>query len=244
METRKQQVDSAACARLCRAGIIAANDWNRWSAKPASRCHWPGFIRCNGIIHSPPSSRSPLKRPTSDSNAWPAKMKPIADQVRRMLPFGSPKRGRLARPNEARDRRRRVVQVDPRHGETDARAPRQGRGWGSVAAPASRVHGRPGIAGLHPAAGRASRGPLNGFPGALAGVLRRRIGGGWRRLSDTSPTGLSDARLAGEPPAYPGYNPGAGEGLRPFDPRLARAPVDCAGGGVAPLPPVAAQPDG
>ena len=45
--------------------------------------------------------------------------------------------------------------------------------------------------------GRASRGPLNGFPGALAGVLRHRIGGGRRRLSETSATGLSDAAKAG-----------------------------------------------
>ena len=55
--------------------------------------------------------------------------------------------------------------------------------------------------------------------------------------------GLSDAAKAGEP-AHPGYNPGAGEGLRPFEPGRARAPVDCAGGGVAPVPPVAARPDG
>ena len=57
------------------------------------------------------------------------------------------------------------------------------------------------------------------------------------------PTGSLGAANVGEP-AYPGYNPGAGEGRCPFDPRQARAPVDCAGGGVAPLPPVAAPPDG
>ena len=55
--------------------------------------------------------------------------------------------------------------------------------------------------------------------------------------------GLLDTAKAGEP-AYPGYNPWAGEGLRPFEPWQTRAPVDCAGGGVAPLPPVAAHPDG
>ena len=115
----------------------------------------------------------------------PAGLKPTADEIRRILPFGSPKRGRVARPNEAQRGRRRVVEVDPPHGGTDARVPRQGRWRGSVAAPASRVHGRLGIAGLHSAAGRASRGPLNGFPGARAGVLRHRIGGGRRRLSDT-----------------------------------------------------------
>ena len=32
-------------------------------------------------------------------------------------------------------------------------------------------------------------------------------------------------------------NPGAGEGLRPFDPQLARAPVDCAAGASPPFPP-------
>ena len=128
----------------------------------------------------------------------PAGLKPVADQIRRMPPFGSPKRGRVARPNDAKRRRRRVVQVDPPHGGTDARFPRQGRWRRSVAAPASWVHGRPGIAGLHPAAGRASRGPLNGFSGALAGVLRHRISGGRQRLSETSATGLSDAAKAGE----------------------------------------------
>ena len=84
---------------------------------------------------------------------------------------------------------------------------------------------------------------LNGFPGVPAVVPCHRIADCRRRVSDKSPTGLLDAAMAGKP-AYPGYNPGAGEGLRPFDPQLARAPVDCAGGGVAPLPPVAAQPDG
>ena len=125
----------------------------------------------------------------------PAGLKPIADQFRRISPFGSPKRGRVLRPDEAKRRRRRVVQVDPPHCGTDARFPRPGCWRGSVAAPASRVHGRPGIAGLHPAVGRASRGPLNGF----TGMLRLRVGGGRRWLSDTSATGLSDAAKAGEP---------------------------------------------
>ena len=84
---------------------------------------------------------------------------------------------------------------------------------------------------------------LNGFSEAFVEVLRNRGDGGRRRVPDAAPTGFSDARLVVQP-AYPGYNPGAGEGLRPFDPQQARAPVDCAGGGVAPLPPVAAQPDG
>ena len=45
-------------------------------------------------------------------------------------------------------------------------------------------------------------------------------------------------------PAYPRYNRGAGEGRCPFDPQQTRAPVEFAGGGVAPVPPVAAHPDG
>ena len=57
----------------------------------------------------------------------------------------------------------------------------------------SGVHGRPGIASLRPTASRALRGPLNGFPGAFAGVVRHRSGGRRRRVSDTSATGLSDA---------------------------------------------------
>ena len=40
---------------------------------------------------------------------------------------------------------------------------------------------------------------LNGFPGALAGVPRHRIAGRRRRVSDTSPTGLSDATKVGQP---------------------------------------------
>ena len=74
-------------------------------------------------------------------------------------------------------------------------------------------------------------------------MLRHRIAGRRRRVSDTSPTGLSDATMVGKP-AYPRYNRGTGEGLRPFDPQQPRAPVDCAGGGVAPLPPVTALRDG
>ena len=111
----------------------------------------------------------------------PAGLKPIADQIRRMSPFGSPKRGRVARPNETKRRRRRVVQVDPPYGGTDARVHRPGRWRGSVAAPASGYMDGPASRASIPAADRASRGPLNGFPGALAGVLRHRIGGGRRR---------------------------------------------------------------
>ncbi len=141
-----------------------------------------------------------------------AGLKPAAEEIRRMSSFGSPKRGRVARPNEAKHRRRRVSQVDPPQGGTDARVLR-----GSVASPAGRVHGRSGITGLHPAVGRAWRGQVNGFPGALTGVLRHPVGGGRSRLSDTSAARLSDAAKAVEP-AYPlSYN-GAGEGMAPAPP--------------------------
>ena len=82
-----------------------------------------------------------------------------------------------------------------------------------------------------------------GHPPGRVGASKRptpRVGPDRPRLRRT---GLSDAAKAGEP-AYPGYNPGAGEGLRPFEPQETRAPVEFAGGGVAPLPPVAAHPDG
>jgi len=44
--------------------------------------------------------------------------------------------------------------------------------------------------------------PLNGFPGALAVVLRHRIGDDGRRVPDAAPTGFSDARFVVQP-AYP-----------------------------------------
>ena len=42
--------------------------------------------------------------------------------------------------------------------------------------------------------------------------------------------------IMGNKPAYPVYNTEADEGLRPFDPQQARAPMDCAGAGSLPLP--------
>ena len=48
-----------------------------------------------------------------------------------------------------------------------------------------------------PAALREGR--LNGFPEALAEVLRHRGGGGVRRVPDAAPTGSSDARFVVQP---------------------------------------------
>ena len=170
-------------------------------------------------------------------------LKPIADGIRRVLPFGLPKG------EEQHDRTRRNTrgdarsQVDPPHGGTGARAQRQGRGRdqsplrfrGYVDGPAS-------LATIPPlAALREAR--LNGFPGALAGVLRHRVVGARRRVSDTSATGLSDAAKAGEPayplgPRFAGPRQGLAGGCAPSDPPNGNGTswtLD-AGGGLAALP--------
>ena len=73
-------------------------------------------------------------------------------------------------------------------------------------------------------ADRASRGLLNGFPGLLAGVLGRRVGGGHRRPWDRSPQGLSDPANAGKPTDAT-LNIAAWQGAAPppLDPRGFRA---------------------
>ena len=168
-------------------------------------------------------------------------MKLTADVIREMPPRRVAGRGSTT--SRAETPEERVAQIDPPTAELMARAPRQRRWRGSVAAPALRVHGPPGIAGLQPAADPALRGSLSTFSGAGAEVHHHPNAGGRRRVSDPSPMGLSATLKAGKP-AYPRYNRGAGEGRCPFDPQQTRAPTDCAGGGVAPLPPVTALRDG
>jgi len=173
-----------------------------------------------------------------------AGLKPMRDETRKMPPFGSPKdEGQHDQASRRSTGGIASSQVDPPQGGTGANAQRHGR-WRDrsplrlpecLDGPAPPAFVRP------PAAPRGVR--LNGFPGAPTDVPRHRFGGGGCRVRDAAPTAVFGASKVGQP-AYPGYNPGAGEGLRPFDPQLARAPVDCAGGGVAPLPPVAARPDG
>ena len=167
-----------------------------------------------------------------------AGLKPITDGIRRVPPHeGQHEQTRRSTGGVARS------QVDPPQDGSGAAAHRHRR-WrdpsprrlpGLMDGPAPPVFVRP------PAAPREVC--LNGFPGALAEVFRHRIGGCGRRVRDAVLTGSFGAAKAGEP-AYPRYNRGAGEGRCPFDPRQTRAPVDGAGGGVAPLPPVAARPDG
>ena len=63
------------------------------------------------------------------------------------------------------------------------------------------------------------------------------VPGGARRGVSEASAGLAlDPLLVLSQPTLCGYK-GAGEGLRPFEPGQARAPVDCAGGGDAPVPP-------
>ncbi len=181
----------------------------------------------------------PLRIPSSPTD----RLKPIADEVRRVPPFGSPKG------EGQRDQTRRNTggdgrsQVDPPHGGTGARAPRQGR-WRDQSQLRLRghIHGSASLATIPPLAALPEA-RLNGLPGVLAVVRRHCIGGSRRRVSDTSPRGLSDATKVGKP-AYPRYNRGLARDVAPSIPNKPRAPVDCAGGGVAPLPPVTAQPDG
>jgi len=179
----------------------------------------PEATEMGGDRLRPPSSRT-------------AGLKPIADGTRRMPPFGSPKGA--GRHQQTRRSTGGIArnQVDPPRGGTGARVQRH-------RCLRNRWPHRPPF-DRQP---RLREGRLTGFPGSLAEVLRHRVGGRGGRVLDAVSTGSFGAANVGEP-AYPRYNRGAGEGRCPFDPRQTRAPVDCAGGGVAPLPPVAARPVG
>ena len=136
-----------------------------------------------------------LRRPSSPTDG----LKPIADGIRRVPPFGSPKgegQRDQTRRNTGGDAR---SQLDPPHGGTGARAHRQAR-WRDRSPLRLRgyMDGPASLATIPPlAALREAR--LNRLPGALAVVRRHCIGGSRRRVSDTSPTGLSDATKVGEP---------------------------------------------
>ena len=155
-----------------------------------------------------------------------AGLKPMADGMRRMPPFGSPKREGRQEQTKRSTGGVASSQVDPPQGGTGARVQRHWRWRGRCAALAPVPR---------PAALREVR--LNGFPGALAevcrpgiGGVRRRLAGRRRRVSDTSAPGLSDAAIAGKP-AY-SLGPHSVSPLR----RLAggRAPSDPRNGNGAP----------
>ncbi len=165
------------------------------------------------VPEAPKVDADRLQRPLSPLTG----LKPIADELRNVPPFGSPKgegqRGRTRR-NTGGDAR---SQVDPPHGGTGAGAPRQGR-WRDRSPLWLRGHmdGAASLATIPPLAALWEA-RLNGLPGVPAVVRRHGIGGSRRRVSDTSPTGSLDAAKAVKP-AYPlSYN-GAGEGLAPAPP--------------------------
>ncbi len=155
-----------------------------------------------------------------------AGLKPIADELRSMPPFGSPRaqgQGDQARRNTGGNAR---SQVDLLHSGTDAPVGRQGR-WRDQSPLRLRgyMDGPALLATISPLAPlREAR--LNGFAEALAVVRRHCIGCSRRRVSDASPTGSSDACLGGEP-AYPPW------------PRFARPRRELAGGCAPCDPPIA-----
>ena len=189
MTRTKQQFNSHVSASL-RDGGTAPNSL-RYDAVclrsgPHGRSLPQGIPEMGADRHRQPSS------PT-------AGLKHVGDGIRRVPPFGSPKREGQ---HEQTTRSTGGVahrQVDPPQDGTAARV-RRHRGWrddsplrlpGCMDGPASLASVPP------PTELREAR--LNGFPEALAGVRRHRIGGRRRRMSDTSATGLSDALMAGEP---------------------------------------------
>ena len=189
METQKYLFSTRVGTSL---GDTAAPSPNAFVTKPP--------IRASGDGPAPEGPHEMgadrLGRPSSP----PTGLKPIADELRSMRPFGSPQRGgqhEQTRRNTGGDAR---SQVDPPHGGTGAPAHRPGH-WrdqsplrlrGQMDGPAS-------LATIPPLATRREA-RLNGFPGARAVVRRHCIGGSRRRVSDTSPTGVSDAAKVGKYP--------------------------------------------
>ena len=221
METQRQLFDRPVNVFL---GDTASPFPTAFSTKPP--------IRPSRTVPSPrPPETGPDRRRQPPSPM--AGLKPMADETRTISPFGSPKgEGRHDQVSERSTEGSHVVRLIHPKAEPGARVQRYGRLRGRFLHRPS-YDGQPRLRG----------GRLNGFPGVLAEVFRHHVGGSVRRVPDEARTGSFGAAKAGEP-AYPRYNRGAGEGRCPFDPRQTRAPVDGAGGGVAPLPPVAARPVG
>ena len=177
--------------------------------------------------------------------SWPtAGLKPFAGGMRKIMPFGSPKRDGQhdqTRRNTGGDAR---SQVDPSHGGTDARVHRRGRLRDQMP-PRLRGHmDGPASPGIVPPVAALREARLNGFPEALAQVRRHHIGGGGHRVLDPVPKGWSDAAKTGQP-AYPVSYTGAGEGWPP--PPL-RSPHESRsrggrGRGLRPPPPVPVRRD-
>ena len=230
METPKQQFNT----RICTSPVDT-------SASSATVFVVRLPIRTMRTVPSPEAldmGRNRLRLPSV-----PAGLKPFDDGIRNMLPFGIPKRDGQHERTSRNTGGVASSQVDPLQGGTGARAQLHGcwRDRSPLRLPECVDGPAPPVSVRPPAAPREVR--LNGFPGRVAEVPRHRFDGGGRRIPGAAPTGVFGAAKVREP-AYPRYNRGAGEGRCPFDPRQTRAPVDGAGGGVAPLPPVAARPVG
>ena len=131
-----------------------------------------------------------------------AGLKPVAGGMRRVMPFGSPKR------DGQHDQTRRNTggvassQVDPHQGGIGAHAQQHGR-WRDrsplrlperMDSPVPLAFVRP------PAATREVR--LNGFPGALAEVLRHRVVGARRRVPGRGAQGVFGATKVGQYPSH------------------------------------------
>ena len=150
---------------------------------------WPGAsdpVLRNGHAHkgSVRSARTGICGPHA-----PAGLKPIADELRSMLPFGSPKRGgqhEQTRRNTGGDAR---SQVDPPHGGTGVGAPRQGRWRDQSPLWLRRYMGGPAWLATIPPLAALREARLNGFPEPRVVVPCHRNVGRRRPVSDTSPTG-------------------------------------------------------
>ena len=173
-----------------------------------------------------------------------AGLKPLADGIRSVLPFGSPKR------EGQHEQTRRCTggvarsQADPPQGGSGAGVYRHqpGRNRSPLRLPECMDGPAPVASVRPPAALREVR--LNGFPGALVEAFRHRVGGARRRVPDAAPKGLFGAAKVVQP-AYPVSYTGAGEGWPP--PPL-RSPHESRsrggrGRGLRPLPPVPVRRD-
>ncbi len=128
-----------------------------------------------------------------------AGLKPIEDEARRVLPFGSPKREGEHKQPRRNTRGVARSQVDPPHRASYSCVHRPERWPDQMPLRLRRHMDGPASPGVVPPVAPLREARLNGFPEALAVVLRHRIGGGRRRVPDAAPTGSLDARFVDQP---------------------------------------------